>query len=639
MNYVVIDLETTVHNTIGTNKASAFCPDNRIVLAGVKSKNSKGPIILREPWFTGTEDLYVGHNIGFDIHHILKTKYPFKDNWHKRFIWDTQLAEYLLSGQTSIMPSLDDLSLKYGGKLKDNRLSVMWEAGMDTEEIPEEILEEYLEGDVINTELVFLKQIELASELEMMPFIVSQMKAKMACIEMEYNGMHIDREKLNTKALHTDAQLSFINGALRSVVDKLKFPHEHLGEFDPNKRSHISAVLFGTTYKYKVKAEDSKKKEEVTALFKGFEQMAYADWKQGKGNMYNVSEEVLKIVKAHASDVDVVAFIDLLLEHRKLSKEKSTYLDGIKEKIFPDGNIHHNLNQEITRTGRLSSSNPNLQNITDSHIKEIFTSRSPTGLIIDADYSQIEIYALAYLSRDPQLNKDLNDGLDIHTELYKSMYHGKLPSDKERKQFKRLSFGLIYGAGPSSLAANSGVSKEEATRFIKVFYSRYKQVEEYHRGLLIKATHYALNQGDKTELGMPALVYKAHMHTGRILTYKQYDNKWTKNPSFSITELKNYPVQSFATGDIVPLVLGRLFQEIKNHPILKDKLLMINTVHDSIMFDLLDETYLLDSVTLIKSVMEQAPTFLKETFDIDLGLSLTTTITAGKNWFEMEEVK
>ena len=135
-------------------------------------------------------------------------------------------------------------------------------------------------------------------------------------------------------------------------------------------------------------------------------------------------------------------------------------------------------------------------------------------------------------------------------------------------------------------------------------------------------------------MGLPSGYGEYTSITGRKYAFREYDD-FNKGTSFSPTQMKNYPVQGFATGDIVPLVLGKLYRVLKNDPLLSDSCLMINTVHDSVVFDIRDEHLLEYTDKVITETMQAAPRYLKERFNIDFDLELPVDGSVGRNWLDM----
>ena len=282
-----------------------------------------------------------------------------------------------------------------------------------------------------------------------------------------------------------------------------------------------------------------------------------------------------------------------------------------------------------------------------SEIRKAFTSRFAGGRILEIDFSQLEIFALAYLANDKQLKADLLSGKDLHgisaTALFGAGY-----TDKQRKIAKQLSFQLQYGAGAKSMAETNGITIKVAKQFIENYYERYTGVQKYHERLIKLVAENRTPSPERTPKGKPAGTAILSSQTGRRYKFTEQDApdfmsnpKWGKavDVSFSPTQIKNYPVQGFATGDIVPLVLGKLYRFLKNSSFTLD-VLMINTVHDSVVFDCSNETTAHMWYVEAKRIMEEAPKYLRELFpecaDFDLPLKVEGEI--GEDWYEMEVI-
>jgi DNA polymerase-1 len=322
---------------------------------------------------------------------------------------------------------------------------------------------------------------------------------------------------------------------------------------------------------------------------------------------------------------------------RDAKKIKETYYEGLNDLRFPSGLIYPNLNHCATKTGRLSATNPNLQNQTDSgNVKRAYISRYENGQILELDYSQLEMIALAYLANDKQLIEDINNGRDMHKELYKGMY-GRYPTDAERKPFKRFSFLLVYGGGVTTLMAQSGCDRATAKKFISTFYTRYKGVKEYHESIVKKANDDCVVSYDESKSG-PQYTYFHSSPTGRHYLFNKYANEYKKGElTFSPTELKNWPIQGFATGDVVPMMVGILLRELESAGI-SSQALLVMTVHDSVVLDTTQEVCY-KAASIAKKTLENAPMYLKQYFDIDFPCQLKVGVEAGKNWQDKTELE
>jgi len=418
-DYAVLDLETSVSNigddAIGDFPASPHHPGNQIVSAGVKTyggpvADGENPLDGYYGWYIdqteshllhfgkvlNRHDLWVGQNIKFDLLYMMRCVPNIKEVLPYKKIWCTQLAEYLLTGQEVMYASLDFLSEQYGGELKDDKIKEYWDAGVQTEDIPEQELMEYMQGDVLNTEIVFKAQYKKAQELGMLPLIESQMDALLATTEMEYNGMCFNKGLALEYAMQVEDKLKApLTEVMNTLYDVLMtYPKEH----SASSGDQISLVLFGGQYDIIVKVpwltEDGEEQYIKSGPNKGKLkernglQTQYVEgwfvpdpkWRVKKEGFYAVDDFTLKQVRSRTSDEGVVQFIDALLEVRNYQKELSTYLYGFSDLAWPESKmekrdahwytymttkyyIHGKIGHVGTTTGRLNSSQPNLQNL------------------------------------------------------------------------------------------------------------------------------------------------------------------------------------------------------------------------------------------------------------------------------------
>ena len=623
---LVVDLETTIRCPVGNSSGNPMWRGNKVIAwgccgtdggtAGYKyDVNGLDLTPLRN--LCDTSSLVIGHNVKFDLLYI----YRDTNNTLPR-IWDTQLAAYLLSGQRHLYASLDELTKEYVGvhALKDDKIKAYWKSGMDTPDIPREELMDYLKGDVENTVTIFEQQWAEAEGLDILPLMLTQMDALRATIEMNRNGMRVDWE-------YVHAQRDFYDIMLKSAQATVA---EEAPDLDTASPKQLSLYFFGGEEKYKEKVDDGFYKN-GNVRTKTVERIRTITGKYapagelGKGGYYSTDDAVLKQL---ASGGDTVAQQLLLI--REYSKIKDTYYEGLIGLRFPDDNIYPNLNHCATKTGRLSATNPNLQNQTETgDVKRAYVSRyGENGNILELDYSQLEMVALAYLADDKQLIDDINNGRDMHRELYKGMY-GRYPTDKERKPFKRFSFLLVYGGGATTLMAQSGCDRATAKKFINTFYSRYTGVKRYHEEIVAKAEKEAVVSYDPDKSG-PQYTYYHTSPTGRHYIFNKYPNEYKGGLSFSPTELKNWPIQGFATGDVVPMMVGILLRKLEDAKLTPDVKLVM-TVHDSVVLDVpIDK--LNECAILAKQTLEDAPKYMKSIFNIDFPCQLGVGVDAGLNW-------
>ena len=650
--YSVLDLETTIRSPIGM-PAHPMWPDNQIVYIGKKDVGHiTGSVVTSSPlvecdgsvnesieaiWKMSLHKdvmkVIVGHNLKFDLLYLLRKGYITPKWLVTKKVWDTQIAEYLLSAQTNLYPSLDECAVKYGGVLKDTVMKEFWRAGTPTETIPHSVISDYLKGDLENTEKVFLGQHKKAAEWGMLPLIESQMKAMIGVTLMEYNGMKIDRDYIERMSADLEKHLAH---DVKVLYTSISTPVDY-GEWNWNSTKDVSLYLFGGEYKVKEKVyvgkykngKDKYKMEERVRRFPAKitpppESFGSVKTKLG---YWTVDDKVLKNVGTTTAL--------RILTLRELSKQRETYFENLKTLLFPNDFIHPNINQTQTKTGRLSCNKPNVQNQTEAGgIKEAYISRyGDDGVLVEFDYQQLEMAGLAIVSGDKQLISDINGGVDMHSALYEDMF-GRKPTPEERKPFKRLSFGLVYGAGKQVLADNAGCSIEVAAKFIETFYSRYKGVKDYHDNIQVVAKKGRKVTSSHTPSGFPVGAYLHRLPTGRMFVFKEYDNKWKGGVSFSPTELKNWPVQGFSTGDVVPHMVGEVVAVVVKMGL---RALPVMTVHDSLLFDVHKEQ-LASFTHLVEDVLKNTTKFMEKHFGIDIPVKIDVGCSVGVNWGKMEKV-
>ncbi len=334
-----------------------------------------------------------------------------------------------------------------------------------------------------------------------------------------------------------------------------------------------------------------------------FEKLGLPAKKKTKSG-YSTNAEVLEELSA---DYPIVADV---LEYRMLSKLKSTYCDGLAKEIEADGRIRSTLNQTETRTGRISSLSPNLQNIPvrrkeGREIRRFFVA-APGNVLVDADYSQIELRVLAALSGDEAMCKAFNDGADIHT-ITASQVFG-LPQEMItpllRSRAKAVNFGIVYGIGAFSLAKDIGVTRKQADNYIKGYLHHYSGIAHFMKDAVAAAreTGYA-----KTLFGRR-----------RYLPELTASNKMLQ--AFGERVAMNMPVQGTA-ADIIKLAMIHVYNRLKNE---LPSARLIMQVHDELIIECAES----DAQTvcaLLKEEMENA---------VELRVKLVCDAHSGKTWYD-----
>lgn len=318
--------------------------------------------------------------------------------------------------------------------------------------------------------------------------------------------------------------------------------------------------------------------------------------------------KLIELVKDAEGDAKI--FLSSMVRFNAISHYLSSFIRGIRENVGRDGVLHTQFMQCVTATGRLSSRNPNFHNQPRGGtfpIRQVVISRWGKGRIIEADYSQLEFRIASALAKDKVAIEDIIDGLDVHQRTADILTKAGQPTS--RQDAKTHTFKPLYGG-------TTGTKAEQI--YYKEFLSRYSNIKEWHNTLLDKADKYK----------------KIQLPTGRL-----YKMPWARRNEwgtvYGATKIKNYPVQGFATADIVPLATVLLDKLYKKH---KLKSLIINEVHDSIVTDAYpgEEEFVAD--LKIEAMLGVIPE-LKRRFNYDLEVPLEVEVKCGKNWLDMEVIK
>lgn len=631
MKIVAVDIETTNRGG-STHGPHPMHPDNEIVLIGT---DVMGTVAL----YAEAGDLYeltpkediviVGHNLAFDIKYLMRYDPSFAANFIYNdgvVIWDTLVAEYVLNGQdTKLSLTLEDTCARHRIPFtKDPDIVKAFKAGHGADTIEKGKLAMYLEKDVKCLAPLADHQIQILNAQGMMDVAIMRMKARKQLILAEYHGMKIDTGVIMEIMPEIQAEMAVLEADLK--IPAFIAPVLHL---ELTKPLQLATYLYGGTIKYDETVADGLYKNGKIKYKKVNKAVAYeAKWLPLPEDSENrsVDEETLKGIRAAALNPAIHAIIDKVLRYRELSKEHGTYCVSLLKHciIGPSGHtfIHANINCTATATGRLSSSKPNLQNIKNGRLKRAFVSRyGKEGRLIEIDFAQLEIIALATLCRDTRLIHDILDGVDIHTALYQDMYH-TLPTKAERKAFKPRTFALVYGASHKGIALAAKISMSEALRFKSTFYNRYSGVYNWHR-------HLASEPVGKSVKTAEGYRFQHTSPTGLRLTY------YCQKGDFSPTQLVNYPVQSFA-ADLVQLMVWLVGEYLaRNFP----TALLVNVVHDSIIIDA--QAHEAEHVArCVKEILEDTPTYMKEYLNVDMSPidKMEVGVTIGENWYEMKEL-
>ncbi len=307
----------------------------------------------------------------------------------------------------------------------------------------------------------------------------------------------------------------------------------------------------------------------------------------------------------------------LLLEYRQLMKLKTTYVDTLPQLADSrTGRVHTSFNQTATETGRLSSSNPNLQNIpikTDigRKIRQAIIASSQGNYLLSCDYSQIELRILAHLCRDENLIAAFKEDKDIHKATASLVYglEEKDVTDPMREVAKRVNFGIVYGLSAYGLSRDLGIAVDQAQGFIDAYFLRYPRVKEYIQEQIKKAQ----KNGFVTTI------------LGRRRYIPQINNKNQAIRQFAERQAVNTPIQGSAS-DLIKLAMIEIHNQIKVKNLAAK---MVLQIHDELVFDL-PKQELEELAQMVKDRMENG---------LKLDVPIKVQIKKGKNWLEMEDIK
>ncbi len=506
-----------------------------------------------------------GHNIKYDLI-VMSNEGIALDGVD----FDTMIASYLLN-PSSRGHGLDALTMEYFGHknltYKEMTGTGSKEIGFDEVEVDRATeyaaedsdmtwrLKGKLQPQLKDSTLKLYKEIELPL-LEVLA-------------EIELNGVYIDRKHLTELSSKIDKKLLRLEKDIYVLADE---------QFNINSPKQLSVILFEKLKLPVVKKTKTGYSTDVSVLG----QLAVK---------HKLPEQVLS--------------------YRQLAKLKSTYVDALPGEIFKNtGRVHTSFNQTVAATGRLSSSNPNLQNIPirsdmGKEIRKAFTAEED-NMLLSADYSQIELRILAHLSKDKALKRAFDKGEDVHARTAADIFGGSIGQvdEKSRRMAKAVNFGIIYGLSAFGLSRQLNISRRDAQDFIDQYFSLYSSVKDFMGNTIAEAR----------ECGYTLTMF----HRRRYLPDLKSDNRQVRESAERIAI--NSPIQGSA-ADLIKVAMIRLSRNLKK---IKLNSKMILQVHDELLFECpVQEKKEIES--LVRKEMEGA---------YSLSVPLVVDIGWGKNWNE-----
>jgi len=527
--------------------------------------------ILNEfiPLFTNKDILKIGQNIKYDLE-ILKNY----DIEVEGKLFDTMIAHYLLYPEQK--HNLDQLAESYLNYQNISIETLIGKKGKHQGNMrnvaPERVTNYACEDADITFQLKNILHTELAIQQLDTLFNEIEMPLIRVLADMEFTGVKLDSK--------------FLLNYRSEIVDKIKAVETEIyklskGEFNISSPKQLGEVLFNRL--------DIKPKPKLT-----------------KTNQYSTSEDVLTKLKADN------VIIESILEYRSLKKLLNTYIDALPELVNPKTDrIHTSYNQAVTSTGRLSSNNPNLQNIPirtveGREIRKAFIPTSNEYILIDADYSQVELRLMAHLSQDENMIEAFLFNEDIHSATAAKIFNVKIEdvTSEMRSKAKSANFAIIYGSSAFGLAQNLSIPTSEAKELIEGYFKSYPKVKEF--------MNKSIKDARDTEI-----VYTIK---GRKRYLKDINSRNGLVRSNAERNAINAPIQGSA-ADIIKVAMINIFNRLKSEN-LKSKMIM--QVHDELTFDVpISEAQTVKNI--IKDEMENV---------MELSVNLTIDMSEGKNWNE-----
>jgi len=511
----------------------------------------------------------IGQNMKFDIS-ILK----WYDVEVKGQFFDTMLAHYLL--QPDMRHNMDFLAGMYLGYRPVSIESLIGKKGQNQQSmrsIDFDLVKEYAAEDAditLQLKTVFDPLLYKTGTSKLFDEIEIPLVPVLASMEAE--GVRLDAQALKDFSSDLEKEISLLETSI----------YQHAGtKFNIASPKQLGEILFD-----RMKIVENAR--------------------QTKTKQYSTGEDILaKLVNKHPIISDI-------LEYRSLTKLKSTYVDVLPELINPrDGRIHTSYNQAVAATGRLSSNNPNLQNIPirtekGREIRKAFVPRNEKYILLSADYSQIELRIIAHISQDAGMIADFKSGLDIHTATAAKVY-GINPEEvtKEmRRNAKTVNFGIIYGISAFGLSERLSIPRKEASDIIQQYFTKYPGIKLFMENTIVSA-----RKNGFVETMMGRRRYLRDINSGNATIR-----------GFAERNAINAPIQGTA-ADMIKIAMINIYREFTDK---KLKSRMILQVHDELVFDVLKE-----EAEIVKMIVADK---MKNAIQLDLPVEIE--MNTGENWLE-----
>lgn len=522
-----------------------------------------------KPIFESEAITKVIQNIKFDLMVLNQYGLTIKGS-----VFDTMLAHYLIEPDLRHgMDYLSEIYLNYQPVSIENLIGKKGKKQLSMREVEIEKVKEYAVEDTditlqlkqkLSNELIQKGATNLLYEIEqpLVPVLAS----------MELEGVKINKQFLEEYSKELEAEIAQLEKRILQLAGV---------DFNISSPKQLGEVLFEH-----LRLDDKAKKT--------------------KTGQYQTGEDVLQGLTEHE-------IVRCILDIRQLQKLKSTYVDALPVLINnKTGRVHTSFNQAVAATGRLSSNNPNLQNIpirTDKgkEVRKAFVPRNEDYVLLSADYSQIELRIIASMAEERNMIDAFKQGLDIHAATAARVYNVdvKEVTAEQRRNAKAVNFGIIYGQSAFGLSQNLGISRKEAIAIIDEYWKQYPAIKQYMNTTINFAKEHGYVQTLK----------------GRRRYLRDINSANFTVRGFAERNAINAPIQGSA-ADMIKIAMINIHEKMNQHPALKSK--MILQVHDELLFDVHKEE--VSVITeLVKKEMENA---------MELKVPVVVEIGLGENWLE-----
>ncbi|MEA3422914.1 MAG: DNA polymerase I [Bacillota bacterium] len=513
----------------------------------------------------------------------------------------------------------DESIKKIGFVLKEDYLSLL-DNDIELKGISEDLLIAHylLYPDRTSTDVEKLSLHLLNMEMESLEKITNKGKISLGDIEEEKIRVYLKNILMLIDSTRDNLKKQLVEKGLTDLYDQVEIPlievlgnMEHVGFKVDVEVLDESDIIISTRieelqkliYQYSMEEFNINSPKQLGRIL--FDKLGLKALKKTKTG-YSTNHDVLVKLR------DNHPIIDLIIEYRTYTKLKSTYIDGLRlvmdEKTH---RIHSSFNQTVAVTGRLSSTEPNMQNIPvrldlGRELRKIFVPSDKNHKLVDADYSQIELRILAHLSQDENLVKAYRENIDIHTLTASQVFDIPLDrvTSKERGEAKGVNFGIVYGISDYGLSENLGISRKKAKLYIENYFIKYSTVKSYLDKLV----------SDCRDKGYAETIM------GRKRAIPEINANNFMRRSFAERTAMNTPIQGSA-ADIIKIAMIKVYKELKERN-LNSKLIL--QVHDELIVDAIE-----NEIEIVKDIvkrnMENA---------VKLSIPLTVDMNVGDNWYE-----